>query len=395
MKLTVALLVCWSILLFLPSFAQQRGRDAERVNQAAGLPLLPPAGEWSGKVFEKRLKQYGLFFQGDKTRRSVYLENRKIFNVPATELVMICDPDGLVTQLDIVFFNKGDSARSRSLRKDIRRSGASLKQLLKSLMGNPRDEKFGPAGLQMVVPAWTCGKVRFLLETRYKEYTIIHVCYREESPKKPRKRELRIRGDQFFDNVRTSEFGDVYLENIPMVDQGEKGYCVPATFERVLRYFGIKNVNLHQLADAADTDRGGTSFDSMIGSTARLRRSYGLRVHSCGEIKIETLKNYIGQGFPVMWGLYINPAFLKLLDESRKHRPRNSSPRPWLQSLRKYKLPQRGEGHMCLIVGFNEETDEIAVSNSWGDKEGIPAWIPLKLASRVSMRTTFVLVPGK
>ena len=58
-------------------------------------------------------------------------------------------------------------------------------------------------------------------------------------------------------------------------------------------------------------------------------------------------------------------------------------------------MRQGGEGHICLIVGFNEETGEIAVSNSWGDQENEPAWIPLKLALCVSQKTTFVLVPGK
>ena len=33
--------------------------------------------------------------------------------------------------------------------------------------------------------------------------------------------------------------GDVLIENIPMVDQGPKGYCVPATWERYLRYFDM------------------------------------------------------------------------------------------------------------------------------------------------------------
>ena len=37
-------------------------------------------------------------------------------------------------------------------------------------------------------------------------------------------------------NVERRENGDVVIRNIPMVDQGPKGYCVPATFERCMRY---------------------------------------------------------------------------------------------------------------------------------------------------------------
>ena len=32
---------------------------------------------------------------------------------------------------------------------------------------------------------------------------------------------------------------NVVVTDIPMVDQGPKGYCVPATWERYLRYLGI------------------------------------------------------------------------------------------------------------------------------------------------------------
>ena len=40
-----------------------------------------------------------------------------------------------------------------------------------------------------------------------------------------------------------------------MVDQGQKGYCVPATVERVLRYYGINDLNMHQLAEAGKTGK--------------------------------------------------------------------------------------------------------------------------------------------
>ena len=50
----------------------------------------------------------------------------------------------------------------------------------------------------------------------------------------------------------------------------------------------------------------------------------------------------------------------------------------------KDRIPKDGGSHMCLIVGYNEETEEIAVSNSWGDNDMQPAWVPLRLAKRVS-----------
>lgn len=47
------------------------------------------------------------------------------------------------------------------------------------------------------------------------------------------------------------------IEGIPMVDQGPKGYCAVASFERILRYYGA-DVDMHDLANLANT-YGGTN----------------------------------------------------------------------------------------------------------------------------------------
>ena len=78
------------------------------------------------------------------------------------------------------------------------------------------------------------------------------------------------------DNVTRGARGDVYIENVPMVDQGQKGYCAAAASERVLRYYGLE-VDEHEIAQAAGTTaRGGTSISDMkeavkaVGSKCRL-----------------------------------------------------------------------------------------------------------------------------
>lgn len=55
----------------------------------------------------------------------------------------------------------------------------------------------------------------------------------------------------------------VFLEGIPMVDQGSKGYCAVASFERVMRYYGSE-VDMHDLADLANTSGGGGTSPSGI-----------------------------------------------------------------------------------------------------------------------------------
>ena len=53
-------------------------------------------------------------------------------------------------------------------------------------------------------------------------------------------------------HVKKLPNGDVLLETVPMVDQGQKGYCVVATAERVMRYYGVQ-VDEHELAELANS----------------------------------------------------------------------------------------------------------------------------------------------
>ena len=53
----------------------------------------------------------------------------------------------------------------------------------------------------------------------------------------------------------------VVIQDIPMVDQGQKGYCVVATAARIFAYYGMDYVDQHELASLANTSAdGGTIF---------------------------------------------------------------------------------------------------------------------------------------
>ena len=78
------------------------------------------------------------------------------------------------------------------------------------------------------------------------------------------------------DNVLRGARGDVYIENVPMVDQGQKGYCAAATSERVLRYYGLQ-VDEHEIAQAAGTSaEGGTTLQGMKNSVSAIGKRYSL-----------------------------------------------------------------------------------------------------------------------
>ena len=78
------------------------------------------------------------------------------------------------------------------------------------------------------------------------------------------------------DNVTKSPNGDVYIDNVPMVDQGQKGYCAAATAERVLKYYGV-DVDEHTVAQAAGTTAdGGTSVLKMRDAIREIGKTFHL-----------------------------------------------------------------------------------------------------------------------
>lgn len=73
---------------------------------------------------------------------------------------------------------------------------------------------------------------------------------------------------------KTKRASKVYIDGIPMVDQGAKGYCAVASFERVLRYYGA-DIDMHDLANLANT-YGGTNPREMKNSVEKIAKKLGM-----------------------------------------------------------------------------------------------------------------------
>lgn len=210
--------------------------------------------------------------------------------------------------------------------------------------------------------------------------------------------------------------GDVFVDNVPMVDQGQKGYCAVATAERVLRYYGLE-FDEHQLAEAAKTSvDGGTSTLAMKETVQAIGQRYRLGTVVChgdfdkgtgGRIDalVEEVRTYNKAAKKlkkrsVSDDVYItrsensvmyNPAAFyevaepEVLKEMKvngsqkskftkfkadiQEQIRKGIPLMWGVILGIYPepgIPQSAGGHMRLVVGFNEKKNEILYSDSWG-----------------------------
>jgi hypothetical protein len=198
---------------------------------------------------------------------------------------------------------------------------------------------------------------------------------------------------------RDAASGDVWLGDVPMVDQGQKGYCVVAATERVMRYYGV-SVDQQELAQAANTSsEGGTSGDAMLDALKKLSARFKVRVREVEKSDIKQLlalitdynraaKRAAASPIPEQGNMIDVGEVYRAMDVNilREVRTKNKSdlnrfqravqahidagtPLLWTVMLGKVPepdIPQNAGGHMRLIIGYNTKKEEILFSDSWG-----------------------------
>ena len=192
--------------------------------------------------------------------------------------------------------------------------------------------------------------------------------------------------------------GDVYLKDVPMVDQGPKGYCAVAATERVLRYFGT-SVDQHQIAQLANTQQG-TDPESLKVALQRISRSLQIKLTEQQEFNVKTFlkmvddynamarrKGAVDIKLPVSGTINVADVFAemdpKVLAAARVRNPaavgrfhdkavqyvNKKIPLLWsvmLGIVPEKEVLQAGGGHLRLIIGYNDKTREILYTDTWG-----------------------------
>ena len=201
-------------------------------------------------------------------------------------------------------------------------------------------------------------------------------------------------------HVRKSDTGDVWIEGLPMVDQGKKGYCAAASSERLLRYYG-RSVDQHQVAQLADTAaKEGTAQSGMIKAletvgqrfaldlkaligldwrrVAHLTEDYNRAAKAAGKPEVE-----IGPVIDVTF-IYseMDAALLRKIKVKQaqemaqfkkyvKTYTADGVPLIWSCIVGKFPEvppinPPGAYGHIRLIIGYNDKTGELLYTDTWG-----------------------------
>jgi hypothetical protein len=196
--------------------------------------------------------------------------------------------------------------------------------------------------------------------------------------------------------------GDVYLD-VPMHDQGEKGYCAAAAAERILDFYGA-SINQHEIAQRIQMGAGGgASFEGIVRGLRSLCSMLKLQLRilqeSDSKVFLEWVEEYNrmakrdkkmqidltkpldpNYGPKTIWEMFDKELFLKSRIRSmipvnrlfEQCKGKIDAGIPVVQTCmigilpEEAKLGQDPGGHARLIVGYNVAKQEILYSDSWG-----------------------------
>jgi len=209
--------------------------------------------------------------------------------------------------------------------------------------------------------------------------------------------------------------GDRYVKGFPMMDQGRLPWCQIYTLARVLKHYGVEvspeeaaqelQVDENRAPDVEDVkflmdelceDVGlrhvelmpefqfDEEFKADYNRIASEKRKFGLSVctspqtNSQGrctwmldagllamQIDLEILTEYWNRHRPERFELFMDAVVRSI---------KKNSPLVWsvvLGLVREDRLKNESAFHMRVIVGYNDKTDEILYSDSWGDRHRI------------------------
>ncbi len=225
--------------------------------------------------------------------------------------------------------------------------------------------------------------------------------------------------------VQIDEDGYRFID-VPMVNQGDKGYCVAATVSRIMQYYGA-DVDQHMIAQIAKTDaKAGTMVKDIYESLDKAKVRLNVRIEKIWALEyfdtFETTHRFIAR-----YNVTAKKMKLKRLDEDKfitkkgKTKIMNISkvaaeadkqPEVYKQmrlrdtgGMEKFQNSIVGyidkgiplvwlvPGHMRIINGYNSKTGEIIYTDSWG--AGHERKIMKREEAWVLTRYLFVIRPKK
>lgn len=399
---------------------EEGGVSAERLNEAIGHPLFAAVSLWDSPAAEVA-ERLGWPRESETSfAESFRLYPRQDYQFLGARphSAALYGEDGQVSGISLVFANKGDSFGSRGsgeqhfirgepvpggvegFRLLLAHDAEILGEALSGLFGPGSSQRFGEGETRTKVDRWDWNGHAFLLSHVEEEYVGLMIQTVEFADKRGRSARVPegVIRQRARDGIERRDNGDVVLSNLPMVDQGPKGYCAPATVERCMRYLGIP-ADMYLLAMAGETRMGGgTSVTLLLNNIGQDIKRKGRKFDTWrSEPKMRDIKRQIDSGIPLMWGMFSTEEFNRTATERTGERRELSADefpsyaaRVKEQAARASLDKDTSRSHIVIITGYNETSGEIAFSDSWGERFK-ERWISLEEAAQISQDVFYVI----
>lgn len=277
---------------------------------------------------------------------------------------------GRAARATISFYNRGDSGdiEVKEFDRIFKVIGQNLSQVMK--VAPKRQIMSSNAALPVTGWLWSSPSGIALLE--YNEYNTpgkvtkpeflrLKLAAPNQADWSMGKMATGVQRMELVQRIKKTPEGDVYISGVPMVDQGQKGYCVAASCQRLFEYMRIP-CDQHEMAKLVDVDaESGASIATMQKSLAKIDGAFNVtfkplinpeqyyaanrRRRVSEKAFISFIKEYVDKGVPLLWGL--------VLGEKPEIPP----------------LPGDGQvsgGHMRMVIGYNLAKNQVLFTDSWG-----------------------------
>jgi hypothetical protein len=296
------------------------------------------------------------------------------------------------------FYNKGDAKKLKTLKSIVTETQDFVK-LLSSKLDVLFKKKTTTIRLQKKVNFYAfVDEILYNVEVAYTKKAVEYLNFTIEDRRSVLGTSLDsvdkktvLRAKDLPAKVKRDDNGDIWIDSVPMVDQGQKGYCASATTARILQYYG-RDMDQHQVAQISGGTKNGTKPEDLKDAVRRIRSKLKLTMDIIydmdkqGKSVLREVGKYAKKNGVKM---YYNKVYYAQMSNKDVYKDASIAtryyrsykediieaidkgiPLAWALMLGLYpedgKTPQTGGGHMRTIIGYNKEKDSIIFTDTWG-----------------------------
>lgn len=180
---------------------------------------------------------------------------------------------------------------------------------------------------------------------------------------------LSTRRKDVRENVQTLPNGDTIIANIPMCNQGSRGYCAIGTLTMIAQYYGLR-VNIDALAAKAGYKEGDTENAKIQPIYEAVARESRLKMAKSLRFTFREAQRVIAKGQPLLVWRRFSRERDQFHSDFAKHvaaEPAAKLPNPKEREQKASWPTLESGGHASLVTGFNKSRGEVLFTESWGE----------------------------